>query len=106
MSALVLTDEQAKQMQLAGGFTPVVVQDSSGRVIGRMSPMLSPEMAAELKRRATEGVFFTGDQMRSRLRALEAERQRVGGFDMSYAMAFLERLNAADPGEHEPKVGG
>jgi hypothetical protein len=104
MPEIVLTEEQAKQ--LAGGFVPIVVKDPTGRVVGRLEPTLSREMAAELKRRATDGVFFTGEQMRARLRALEAEWQRVGGFDVTYAMSFLERLNTEDPGQPEPKVGG
>jgi hypothetical protein len=44
--------------------------------------------------------------MRARLRALEAEWQRAGGFDVTYALSFLERLNAADPGQSVPKAGG
>jgi hypothetical protein len=104
MPEIVLTEEQAKQ--LAGGFVPVVVKDPNGRVVGRLAPSLTPEMAAELKRRAADGVFFTGEQMRARLRALEAEWQRVGGFDVTYALSFLERLNAADPGQSVPKAGG
>lgn len=101
MPEIVLTEEQAKHLR--GGFVPVVVKDPSGRVVGRLEPTLSPEMVAELKRRATNGVFYSGDQMRARFRALEAEWQRVGGFDVSYALSLLERLNAADPGQLEPK---
>jgi hypothetical protein len=48
MPEIVLTDEQAKL--LAGGFVPVVVKDPTGRVVGRLAPSLTPEMAAELKR--------------------------------------------------------
>jgi uncharacterized protein YmfQ (DUF2313 family) len=97
MPEITLTEEQAKQ--LAGGFVPVVVKDPSGRVVGRLEPTLSPEMIAELKRRASgPGPFYTGDQMRARLHALEAEWQRVGGFDIGYALELLDRLNQKDPG--------
>src|SRR6266542_4413316 len=97
MPEIVLTEEQAKQ--LAVGFVPVVVKDPSGRVVGRLEPTLSAEMAAELKRRAAgPGPRYTGDQMRARLQALQAEWDRVGGFDLAYALEYLERLNAADPG--------
>jgi hypothetical protein len=102
MPEIVLTDEQTKQ--LAGGFIPVLVKDSSGRVVGRLEPTLSPEMIAELKRRAATGPFYSSDQVRARLQALENEWQRVGGFDSAYALAFLERLNARDPGKiQKPK---
>lgn len=103
MPEIVLTEEQTKQ--LAGGFLPVVVKDAAGRVLGRLEPTLSAEMVAELKRRAAgPGPFYTGDQMRARLQALEAEWQRVGGFDVGYALEFVKRLNQQDPG-HTPDRG-
>jgi|GEM_PF-1427859 len=97
MPEIVLTEEQAKQ--LIGGFMPVVVRDPSGRVVGHLEPTPSVEMVAELKRRASEpGPRYTGDQMRARLRELQAEWDRIGGFDIAYALEYLARLNAADPG--------
>ena len=105
MPEIVLTEEQAKQ--LVGGFSPVLVKDPSGRVVGRLEPTLSAEMVAELKRRAAgPGPFYTGDQMRARLQALETEWQRVGGFDVGYALEFLKRLNQQDPGRTQDRRPG
>lgn len=94
MAEIKLTEEQTKQLW---GFQPVVVKDATGRVVGQIEPTLSPEMVAEMKRRAATGPFFSSEQVRARLKALEAEWQRVGWFDMAYGLSFLERLNAEDP---------
>ena len=103
MPEIVLSEEQAKQ--LAGGFLPVIVKDATGRVVGRLEPTLSAEMVAELKRRAAgPGPFYTSDQMRARLQALEVEWQRIGGFDIGYGLEFLKQLNQQDPG-HAPNRG-
>jgi hypothetical protein len=37
------------------------------------------------------------------LRALQEEWDRTGGFDEAYMHAFLERLDAADPGRMRRK---
>ena len=102
MPELVLTAEQARIVAQALG--PVTVRDPTGKVLGHLQPRLTPEMVAELKRRAASpGPFFTGAQVQARLQALQAEWDRTGGFDEAYMRAFLERLNAADPGHMRPK---
>ena len=102
MLELVLTAEQARIVAQALG--PVTVRDPTGKVLGRLEPTLTPEMIAELKRRAASpGPFYTGAQVQARLRALQEEWDRTGGFDEAYLHQFLERLNAADPGHMRPK---
>jgi hypothetical protein len=97
MPELVLTEEQAKVVAQALG--PVTVRDAHGRELGYIEPKLSPEMIAELKRRAASpGPFYTGAQIQARLQALQEEWDRTGGFDEAYMREFLARLNAADPG--------
>jgi hypothetical protein len=102
MPEVVLTEEQARIVEQAYG--PVAVRDPKGNVLGHVEAKLSPEMIAELKRRAASpGPFYTGDQVQARLRALQEEWDRVGGFDEAYMRDFLDRLNAADPGHMRGK---
>jgi uncharacterized protein YmfQ (DUF2313 family) len=102
MPEIVLTEEQAKL--IAQAFDAVTVRDPNGKVLGRIEPKLTPELIAELKRRAASpGPFFTGAQVQARLHALEEEWDRTGGFDEAYMHAFLARLDAADPGHMRPR---
>jgi hypothetical protein len=102
MPEIVLTEEQAKQ--LTGVVAPIEVKDATGRVVGRLDPVLSPEFIAELKRRAaTPGPRYSGAHIQARLHALQAEQDRVGRFDAEYAKAFLDRLEQADPDKYGPK---
>jgi hypothetical protein len=102
MQELVLTEEQALVVSRARG--PVTVRDPQGRVLGRLDPELTPERIAELKRlAASRGPWYTGAQVQARLRALQEEWDRTGGFDEAYMRAFLQRLNEADPGHMRPE---
>lgn len=70
-----------------------------------MSIEFSPEEIAEAKRCANSpGPWYTSEQVQARLRALQGEWDRIGGFDESYMHEFLSRLNATDPGHMRPKV--
>ena len=101
MIEIVLTDEQAKVV--TGALGPVSVRDANGRLIGRLEPKWTPELIAELKRRAASpGPWYTGEQVQARLRALQEEWDRTGGFDKEYMRDFLARLDAADPGRMRP----
>jgi len=97
MFELILTDEQARI--LAQSNEAVTVRDVAGKVLGHIEPPLTPQMIAELKRRAASpGPFFTGLQVQARLQALQAEWDRTGGFDEGYMHQFLAQLDVADPG--------
>ena len=102
MPELILTDEQARLVAQARDRLPV--RDGKGNLVGHLEPFdLSPEEIARLKRRAASpGPWFTGEQVQSRLRALQEEWDRTGGFDEAYMRDFLERLDAADPGHMRP----
>jgi uncharacterized protein YmfQ (DUF2313 family) len=102
MAELILTEEQAKVVTQA--FGPVPVRDPNGQMLGHVEPKLTAEMIAELKRRAASpGPWFTGEQVQARLRALQDEWDRTGGFDEAYMREFLARLDAADPGHMRSK---
>jgi hypothetical protein len=96
---LILTDEQAQI--LSRSFGPVKLVDANGKEVGQAQPTLTPEMIAELKRRAASpGPWFTSKQLQARLRALEEEWQRTGGFDEQHMRELLAKLNAEDPGHY------
>jgi hypothetical protein len=70
---VILTEEQVTIVAEALG-GPVTVGDAAGRDLGHIEPKLTPEMIAELKRRAAKpGPRFTGAQVQARLRALQDE---------------------------------
>jgi hypothetical protein len=101
MVAITLTDEQLKLLAAAAG--RVQVRDSNGNVLGFIMPIWSEEDIAEAKRRArSPGLWFTGEQVQARLRALEEEWQRTGGFDEAHMREFLRRLDEKDPGHMRP----
>lgn len=101
MPELILTEDQAKIVTQALG--PVTVRDATGNVLGHIEPKLTPEMIAELKRRAASpGPRYTGEQVQARLRALQEEWDRTGGFDKAYMRDLLKRLNEEDPGHMRP----
>jgi hypothetical protein len=102
MPELILTQEQARVVSQSLG--PVTVRDTNGQLLGYLEPKLTPEMIAELKRRvASPGPWYTGAQVQARLKALQEEWDRTGGFDEAYAREFVKRLNATDPGHMRPK---
>ncbi len=102
MPEIILTEEQARVV--AQSVDGVTVRDPKGNVLGHIEPRLTPELIAELKRRAASpGPFFTGAQVQARLQALQAEWDRTGGFDESYMHEFLARLDVADPGHMRSK---
>jgi hypothetical protein len=97
MQQLILTKEQTGIVAQALG--PVSVYDETGKVLGHIEPKITPEMIAELKRRAaSSGPWFTGARVEACLQALEQEWERTGGFDETYVHEVLKRLDAADPG--------
>jgi hypothetical protein len=102
MQDVVLTEEQAKIVAHSVG--PVNVRDPRGNVVGHIEPKLTPEMIAELKRRAkSPGPRYTGEQVQARLQALQREWDCRGSFDESYMHEFLARLNESDPGHMRPR---
>lgn len=103
MTQIVLTEEQARLAAQAQKALPVC--DPQGRIMGRFEPLIvTPEEIAEVKHRAkSPGPWYTSEQVQARLRALQEEWDRTGGFNEAYMHEFLERLNAADPGHMRPK---
>jgi uncharacterized protein YmfQ (DUF2313 family) len=106
MPEITLTEEQARIITQADG--SVLVRDAAGKVLGWFELAWTPELIAQLKREAASpGPFFTGEQVQARLRALQEEWDRTGGFNENYLHEFLARLDAADPGHmrHKGQAG-
>src|SRR5438094_569081 len=98
MPEIVLTEEQARVV--AGATTSVVVRNPSGAVIGAIDPR-EAEWIAEAKRRlaAKQEPGIPGKTVQAHLAALQAEWDRVGGFDRDYMRAFLAKLRVEDGNE-------
>ena len=76
----------------------VMVTDVLGNVYSPIRLELTAERLAEIQRRAdTPGPVFTGEQVRSRLRAFQDEWDRTGGFDATHMREFLKKLEEGDP---------
>lgn len=99
MNELVLTPEQMKAVDTA---RPVVVKTPDGRVLGELGPVFTSEQIAEMKAKARTGPWYSGDQLQARLKALDAEWGRTGGFDREYMTAFLAKLSESDPATYGP----
>lgn len=101
MGLITLTEEQLRILQESGGQAGVV--DAQGNAYTPIRLELTAEQIAEMKRRAASpGPWYTGAQVQARLKALEAEWERTGGFDEAYMRAFMQRLNEDDPGHYRP----
>ncbi len=102
MTQITLTKEQLRSLEDVRG--PVRVLDADGRVLGQIdSPEFIKDLIEEVKRRrAAPEPCYTGNQVGARLRALQEEWNRTGGFDEAYMRQFLARLNEADPGHMPP----
>ena len=104
MVRVILNDEQARLIQQSL-VEPVQLCDAQGKVLRRIDPLFSAEEIAAAKKRArSPGPWYSGAQVQARLRALQEEWDRTGGFDQKYMQDFLARLNAADPGEYKIQV--
>jgi hypothetical protein len=97
MAQIILTDEQIRVIQQASG--TVMVRDPDGNAYTPLKLELTAEQIAEMKRRAASpGPWFSSEQVQRRLKSLEAEWERTGGFDEAYLREFLAKLNEDDPG--------
>jgi hypothetical protein len=104
MPHIMLTDEQA--LVVASTSERVRVYDAGGNLLGVIVPASVEDDIAETERLfPSSRMLYTHDQVQARLRALEQEWDRTGGFDKGYMRQFLAALNAADPGHLPPEQG-
>jgi len=70
MRQIVLSDDQARAIQAAGG--PVEVRDGYGNLLGYVSPPPSDAEVAEAGRRlASDGPWYTTGQVMDHLKSLQ-----------------------------------
>lgn len=98
MVQVFLTEEQVRLLRHS--LTEAVqLCDAQGKVVRTLEPAITEEEIAEAKRRAaSKGPWFTSAQVQARLRALQEEWDRTGGFDEAYMREFLRKLDDSDPG--------
>jgi hypothetical protein len=95
MNKIILTEEQLQVLHQSN--SPVPVCHPQGKVLGTVDPDLTPEFIAEMKRRAASpGPWYTGEQVRRHLEALQEAWDREGGFDKARMHELLEQIRAAD----------
>jgi hypothetical protein len=81
---------------------PMVIKLPDGRVLGTLGPLFTAEQIAQMKAKADAGPWYSGDQLQARLKALDAEWARTGGFDQEYMRTFLAKLSESDPATFGP----
>jgi hypothetical protein len=101
MPEIVLTEEQARV--LAGATTAVVVRNPGGAAVGLLDPKEAAIIAEAKRRLAARGPRYTSAAVTAMLDALQAERDRIGPFDVAYMEEFVRRLEASDPAKYGPK---
>jgi hypothetical protein len=75
----------------------VQVRDPHGLMLGTVDPEITPEFVAEMKRRARgPGPWWTGEQVRKHLQALQDVWEKEGPFDEMRMHQLLEEIRAAD----------
>lgn len=75
---------------------PLPVCDGDGNIVGQIEPIgFTPQEIAEAKRRAASpGPWYTGEQVRSHLAALEEAANSEGGLDKFRMDRLLEQLRS------------
>ncbi|MBI1900145.1 MAG: hypothetical protein HYS13_03385 [Planctomycetia bacterium] len=96
MPQIILTDDQARLVRSNG---TVDVLDSQGRLLGHIEPLgFTAEEIADAKRRAASvGPWYTGEQVRERLKVLEEAEKQRGSLSADEARELLARLRERSP---------
>lgn len=91
MTRIMLTPDQANLYHQAK--EPVQICDTQGTVICTLTPPLTPEYIAELKRRAASpGPWYSGDDIQNMFRFLEDAWAKEGAFDETRLNQLLDEF--------------
>jgi hypothetical protein len=94
MPEIVLTEEQTQLVRQADHEVPV--RDAEGDVVGMIDPLDIAALRRYRQRRESPQPTIPWAKVREHMRALEAEWERIGGFDDAYARDFVARLRDRD----------
>ncbi len=100
MPEIVLTEEQASV--LAGAIESVEVRGPDGAALGSLDPRDAAIIARHKQRGRLPGPRYSSASVLAMMDALQAERDRIGPFDVEYMWAFVERLEREDPAKYGP----
>ncbi len=101
MIELILTEEQTRQLLAAQG--RVKVKTPGGQELGKIDRPLTDEEIAALKARAKDEMpEYSSEQVQARMKALEAEWERTGGFDPTHLERFFDQLSQDDQDSYGP----
>ncbi|MFO0968795.1 MAG: hypothetical protein U0793_24840 [Gemmataceae bacterium] len=104
MIELRLTEEQAGIVRRAPDTVRLCGPD--GQLLGLITPVLTDEFVAELKRRArSPGPWYSSEQTDRRLDALEEERKKTGRLDERRMNEILAHFDRIDPGKMRAENG-
>ena len=95
MPEIMLTEEQAQVVLQAG--EGVSVRDPKGDVLAVIDPLDVAALRNFREQRDQPVHLVSSAKVREHMQALEAEWDRTGGFDASYALEFLARLREQEP---------
>ena len=102
MPEIMLTEEQARV--LATSDTTVFVRDPSGASVGALDPREAAIIAEAKRRMARRGPMYSSESVSAMMDALQAERDRIGPFDVEYMEEFVWRLEESNPALYGPTV--
>jgi hypothetical protein len=91
MPQITLNSEQAKLYRQAT--EPVQICDVDGKLLCTLTPPLTPEYIAELKRRAAApGPWYSGQDVQEMFRFLEETWAKEGSFDVNRLNQLLDEF--------------
>lgn len=95
MPEIILTEEQTRKFSEARD--KVVFRDPLGNIIGVVDPNDAIALARHrLRAGQPAGPGIPGQKVTELLKALQAEWERTGGFDVEYMESFLAKLREAE----------
>jgi len=102
MPEIVLTEEQARV--LTSTTEQVTVRGPDGNALGSLDPRDAAALARHRQRQGNPGPRYSAASVLAMMDALQAERDRIGPFDVEYMRAFVDQLERDDPVKYGPAV--
>ena len=94
MPEIILNEEQTRV--IAESKEPVEIRDAAGTILIKVDPFDARALANHRRRGTQTAPGIPGRKVLEHLQALQAEWERVGGFDSEFMKEFMSRLRAED----------